>query len=137
MNVITANIGFVVTEDDERLGVFETRPQAEWFVRTGETLSAAEAAFAQEAYMSKIDLAKAIIFQAQLLARPMDEAGDVLQEYFDSGVTFTDEDVAALGVTAAQIVACLTLLENVVKFFGGNTPANAAYRVTVNAVRRV
>ena len=55
--------------------------------------------------MAKIDLAKAIIFQAQLLARPLDEGADVLQEYFDSGVTFTDEDVAALGVTAAHVTA--------------------------------
>lgn len=87
--------------------------------------------------MSKIDLAKAIIFQAQLLARPMDEGADVLQEYFDSGVTFTDEDVAALGITAAQVTACLTLIENAGKFFTGNNPTNAAYRATINAVRRV
>ena len=87
-------------------------------------------------FMEKLGLAKAIIFQAQLHARPMDEGPDVLQEYFDSGVTFTDEDVAALGVTAAQITGCLTLLENAGKFYNGATPANATYRVTVNAVRR-
>ena len=87
--------------------------------------------------MDKLKLAQAIIYQTQLHAKPNDEGGDVLQEYFDSGVAFTDEDVAPLGVTAAQVVSCLTLLENAAKFYNGNTPANAAYRVTVNAVRRV
>ena len=87
--------------------------------------------------MSKLELAQAIIYQAQLHAKPLDENPDVLQEYFDSGITFTDEDVAALGITAAQVTACLTLLENVGKFYAGNSPANAAYRVTINAVRRV
>lgn len=86
---------------------------------------------------SKLQLAEAIIYQAQLHAKPMDEGADVLQEYFDSGVTFTDEDVAPLGVTAADVVNCLTLLEHAAKFYGGNTPANAMYRVTINAIRRV
>ena len=86
--------------------------------------------------MAKIDLAKAIVYQAQRLALVMDEGPDVLQEYFDSGVTFTDDDVAALGVTAAQVTACTTLLENVGKFFGGTDPVNAVYRTTVNAVQR-
>ena len=87
--------------------------------------------------MDKLELAKAIIFQAQLHARPMDEGPDVLQEYFDDGMTFTDEDVAPLGVTAAQVTACLTLLENAGKFYAGDSPTNSAYRGTVNSVRRV
>ena len=87
--------------------------------------------------MAKIDLAKAIIYQVQTLAKPMDESSDVLQEYFDSGITFTDGDVEALGITAAQVTACSTLLENVGKFFSGTTPTNAAYRTTINSVRRV
>lgn len=86
--------------------------------------------------MNKLELAGAIIYQAQLLAKPLDEGPDVLQEYFDAGITFTDEDVAALGVTAAQVTACLTLLENVNKFFRGENPTNAVYRVTINNVRR-
>ena len=84
----------------------------------------------------KLELARAIVAQAQLLAVPMDASPDVVQEYFDSGITFTDADVAALGLTAAQVVACITLLENVNKFFAGGSPTNAQYRVTVNGVRR-
>ena len=84
----------------------------------------------------KLELARAIVAQAQLLAVPMDASPDAVQEYFDSGITFVDEDVAALGITAAQVVACITMLENVNKFFAGGNPANAQYRVNVNAVRR-
>ena len=87
--------------------------------------------------MSKLELAKAILYQTQLHVRAMDENPDVLQEYFDSGVTFTDSDVADLGITAADVTACLTFLENAGKFYGGTTPTNAAYRVTINSVRRV
>lgn len=87
--------------------------------------------------MAKIDLAKTIIWRTQQLIETMDNGPDVLQEYFDGGFSFVDADVAALGVTAAQVTACLTLLENAGKFFAGTSPANATYRTTVNAVRRV
>jgi len=112
---------------------FETQVQAIAFALTGQSLTETEAIEAME----KIDLAKAIVYQVQRQAAVMDEAPDVLQEYFDSGVTFADEDVASLGIDAATITACLAELENVAKFYAGNTPANATYRVTVNAVRRV
>jgi len=85
---------------------------------------------------SKIQLAQAILFQTQLHARPMEENGDVWQEYWDSGVTFSDEDLEPLGVTADQIAACITLLENAGKFYAGDTPAVALYRMTINAVKR-
>ena len=87
--------------------------------------------------MTEIELIKAIVYQAQLHAKPLDEGGDVLQEYFDSGITLTDEMCAPLGVTAAQVSACLILLENAGKFYAGATPANAVYRTTINAIRRV
>lgn len=87
--------------------------------------------------MAKIDLARTIIWRTQQLIETMDNGPDVLQEYFDGSFSFVDEDVSALGITAAQVTACLTLLENVGKFFAGTTPTNATYRTTVNAVRRV
>ena len=86
---------------------------------------------------NKLKLAQAIIAQAQAIAPVMDEAPDVVQEFFDSGVTFADADVEPLGITAAQLVSVITMLENFNKFFAGTTPANAQYRVNVNAVRRV
>jgi len=87
--------------------------------------------------MDKLKLAQAVVYQTQLHIKAMDEGPDVLQEYFDSGVTFVDADVEALGITAADVVNCLTMLENAGKFYAGNTPTNAVYRSTVNAVRRV
>lgn len=87
--------------------------------------------------MEKLELAKAIVYVTKQLIETMDNGPDVLQEYFDSGITFTDEDVAPLGLVAIDITACLTALENVGKFFSGDSPVNAVYRVTVNTVRRV
>ena len=89
-----------------------------------------------ELMAQKLELAKALIAQAQAIAPVMDAAPDVVQEYFDASITFTDADVEALGVTAAQVVALITLLENVNKFFTGGSPTNAQYRVNINAVRR-
>ena len=86
---------------------------------------------------TKLELAKSIIYQAQLHAKIMDENPDVLQEYFDLGESFVDADVESLGVTAAQVNSCLALLENAGKFYSGGSPTNAVYRVTVNSVRRV
>jgi len=89
-----------------------------------------------EIMAQKLELAKALIAQAQAIAPVMDAAPDVVQEYFDASITFADADVEALGVTAAQVVALVTLLENVNKFFSGGSPTNAQYRVNINAVRR-
>lgn len=86
---------------------------------------------------NKLGLAKAIISQAQSIAPVMDIAPDVVQEYFDSAVTFSDADVEALGITAAELVSVITMLENYNKFFAGTTPIDAQYRVTINKVRRV
>ena len=116
--------------------IFETESQARWFALSGESTDATIAARSIEVMAQKLELARAIVAQAQLLAVPMDASPDAVQEYFDSGITFVDEDVAALGITAAQVVACITMLENVNKFFSGGNPTNAQYRVNINAVRR-
>lgn len=87
--------------------------------------------------MTRLELIKAIVQVVQQAVPLMDEGPDVLQEYFDSGITITDEDVASLGLVAADVTACLTLLENIDKFFSGTVSIDAVYRVTVNKVRRV
>ena len=144
MRIITSNIGFVVCNDDgERLGVFETHPQAEWFARTGESLGAAEAAFAQEEYMARLDTAKAIVSAVKTLSTVNDLGPDLVKEYFDAGA-FVDADVVALGITAAQLGACITLLQQATFLMSGandgaghSTIAPADYTSTLNAVRRV
>ena len=86
---------------------------------------------------AKSELAKAIVAQVKSLTAPMDLASDVVQEYFDSGITFQDDDLAELGLTAWQLTACITLLQNLAGFFAGEAVTTAQYRVTVNAVRRL
>jgi hypothetical protein len=118
------------------LGEFDTRPQAEWFARTGETLSAAEAAIAQGVYMAKLDTARAIVGAVKSLAQVNDLAGDLVAEYWDVG-SFTDADVEALGITAAQLTACITTLEQAALFMSGGVNTPVVHRQTLNAVRRV
>ena len=107
-----------------------------WIVFDGTNKIRFDTRMEAELMAQKLELAKALIAQAQALAPVMDAAPDVVQEYFDSGITFADADVEALGVTAAQVVALITLLQNFDKFCTGGSPTNAQYRVNINAVRR-
>ena len=125
---------------------FDTRPQAEWFALTGETLSAAEAAIAMGVYMAKQETARAIVAAVKTLTTMMDDAGNLVQRYWDPpcGGTFTDDDLAALGITAEKLTTCITLLEQCALLFSGandgaghSTITPAVYRVTVNTVREV
>jgi len=119
--------------------LFDTRPQAEWFARTGESLSAAEAALAMGVMMAKLETARAIVAAVKTLATVNDGAGDLVQEYWDlpCGGTFSDADVAALGITAANLAACITTLEQAALFMAGSATTPVVHRVTLNAVRRV
>ena len=96
--------------------------------------------------MAKLETAKAIVAAVKTLTTMMDDAGNLVQRYWDPpcGGTFTDEDVAALGMKAADVTACITLLEQCALLFSGandgaghSTIAPAVYRVTVNTVREV
>ena len=86
-------------------------------------------------FMNKLELAQAIIYQTQLHIKSMDEGQDILQWYFDSGYTYTDADLESLGITSSQLIEFLTFLENAKKFYTGENPINAVYRVTVNRAR--
>lgn len=90
--------------------------------------------------MGKLGTAAAIVQCVQTLAPAMDVGPDLWQEYWDARNAdgdFTDEDVAALGISAADLASCVTLLENLKKFFGNEAVSSDAYRVVVNKVRRV
>lgn len=88
----------------------------------------------------RLKTAAAVVRCVQSLATPMDGAQDVWQEFWDvvngSG-SYTDQELVDLGVTAAQLASCVTVLENFNKFVQGNTPANDVYRATINTMRRV
>lgn len=87
-------------------------------------------------FMAKIDTAKAVINAVKALASTADDAENLKAEFFDAG-TFTDADVAPLGITAAQLASCITLLEQFDKLMTNQETDAAMYRVTLNAVRRV
>jgi hypothetical protein len=87
-------------------------------------------------FMAKIDTAKAIVRAVQSLATATDSAGDLEAEYFDIG-NWTDEDVAAIGITAAQLAAGLTLLQQINLLMTGEATTPAVYRTTLNQLRRV
>ena len=89
--------------------------------------------------MAKLETAKAIVAAVKTLTTVNDGAGDLVQEYWDppcNGI-FTDDDVAALGITAAQLTACITTLEQAALFMAGSATTPVVHRVTLNAVRRV
>lgn len=88
----------------------------------------------------RVSTAAAVVRSVQSLAAPMDTAQDVWQEFWDvvnNSGAYTDVELEPLGITAAQLASCVTVLENFNKFVQGNTPANDAYRATINAMRRV
>lgn len=86
--------------------------------------------------MAKTATAKAIVNAVQSLATATDSAGDLEAEYFDAGA-FSDGDVSALGITASDLAACITLLQQVNKLMTGQATSPAIYRTTLNKVRRV
>ena len=80
--------------------------------------------------------ARAILTAVQSLAMATDSASDLIAEYFDAG-TIADEDVAGLGITSANLAACVTLLQQIDKLMTNQATTAAMYRSTLNAVRRV
>ena len=88
--------------------------------------------------MAKIETAKAVIEPVKAVAETADVAKDRIKEYFDlAGDGWVDADVAALGITAAQLASCITFLENFDKFMTNQVAAQADYTAVLNAVRRV
>lgn len=96
-------------------------------------------------FMNKLATAKFLVELVQSMAKVADNAADAIPEYFDvAGAGWTDDDVAALGITAAQLAACVTFIEQIPKLMlgtiavdGHSDIAPANYRATLNAVRRV
>ncbi len=109
-----------------------------WYVTDGANEYIFESEQEARQFMAKIDTAKAIVKAVQSLATATDSAGDLEAEYFDAaGAGWVDEDVAALGITAAQLAGCITLLQQVNLLMTGVATTPAVYRTTLNQVRRV
>ena len=86
--------------------------------------------------MAKTNTAKAVVSAVQSLAPATDSAAALEAEYFDIG-GWTDDDVASLGITADDLAACITLLQQVKALMSGNATTPSVYRTTLNRVRRV
>ena len=89
-----------------------------------------------EIMANKLKTAQAIVSAVQTLAPATDGADNLVKEYFDAG-TFTDGDLTALGITAAQLTACITLLQQVGLLMTNQATSAADYTATLNSVRRV
>ncbi len=85
---------------------------------------------------NKLKTAQAIVAAVQSLAPASDGAADLVQEFFYVGA-FVDADVEALGVTASDLAACITLLQQFALLMTGQATAAASYTTTLNKVRRV
>ena len=122
---------------------YQSGDGGDWIVCDGVTKyrfdTEAEAYIWREAMDRKLELAKTIIAIIQSVINIMDNGPDVWQQFFDApDHVFTDDELASLGITANDLIACVTMLENTKKFFAGVPefpPVNAVYRQTVNAVR--
>ncbi len=89
-------------------------------------------------FMAKIDTAKAVVRAVQSLATATDTASDLEKEYFDvAGAGWVDADVAALGITAAQLAACITTLQEFAKLMTAQATTPLDNTATLNQVRRV
>jgi hypothetical protein len=85
---------------------------------------------------NKLNTAIAICNMVQSLASASDSGSDIVQEYYDIG-GITDQDTLPSGVSAADLTACITLLEQFELFMSGGVVSAAQYRATLNKVRRV
>lgn len=85
---------------------------------------------------NKLKTAQAIVAAVQAMAPAADGSVDLVKEFFDVG-GFADGDVAALGITAAELSGCITLLQQVGLLMTGQATAAADYTATLNKVRRV
>ena len=88
------------------------------------------------AALQKLATARAIIGAVKSLSPATDLSASLTAEYFDAG-TFTDADVASLGIDAAALASCITLLQQVDKLMTNQATTVAMHRATLNRVRRV
>ena len=89
-------------------------------------------------FMAKVDTAKAIIRTVQSLAMATDAAENLVAEYWDAaGEGWVDVDVVTLGITAAQLTACITLLEQIDLLMTNQATTPSMYRGTLNHARRI
>jgi len=88
----------------------------------------------------KLSYAQTVQALATRLASDIDVAADLFSVYWDRGygsgeTAITDEDVASLGITAADITAMITVMEQLGNFASGADVTSADYDATINKIR--
>lgn len=82
----------------------------------------------------------ALIRQIQKIAPTLDDARTVLtelQDVIEVHGALADEDLAALGVSAAQVGSLQAFLTKLFEFMDNSTQTRKPYRTAINSVRRV
>lgn len=97
--------------------------------------------------MAKLETARAIVAAVKSLATAADSHANLVAEYWDVSAAFgafTVDDVAAFGITLAQLQAGITLLEQFGLLVTGandgaghSTITPSDYLATINTLRRV
>jgi len=121
--------------DALRVDGFDARRRPKRFTLTpqGFTLYASRAAHDVAEFAQPLE--KGALRLARHLGREQ-RAADLEAEYFDAG-SWADGDVSALGITAADLASCITLLQQIDALMSGSATSVAAYRATLNKVRRI
>ena len=110
----------------------------DWIICNGVTKYRFDTEMEAREAMAKIDTATAVVNGVKGLIFTADNGIDIVEDYFENG-PFSDADLEALGITAAKLTACVTLLQNFELFMAQddeeNPIINAKYRATINQVR--
>ncbi len=79
-----------------------------------------------------------VLTKVRELANVMDAEDSLVSEYFDvpARQALTEDELEKLQITQADVASCITLFQNLDKFFNNQAPSTADYSVTVNTVRR-
>lgn len=88
----------------------------------------------------KLRTTAALIRQIQKIAPALDDTRLVLtelQDVLEVHGALTDDDLAQLGVSAAQVTSLQAFLTKLFEFMDNSTQTRKPYRTVINSVRRV
>lgn len=92
------------------------------------------------ALYSRYQTATAIVRCVQSMIPALDTCPDVFAEYWDTvnaSGAFEDSELVAMGITAAQLGALVTVVESYNKFMVNDNPPPSNYKTSLNLARRL
>jgi hypothetical protein len=112
-----------------------------WILFDGETKHRFNTESEAENMATKLTLAGQAQASATTMAQIGEDLASLVDVYFDRGYDsggsnpIIDDDLASLGITAAQLAALITLAQQLANFLGNSAVATADYGATLNASR--